>query len=1426
VKIQVLAHTSFLGHTGYNNHSRNFFTHLNKYIPTRVRNFSYCDDLSYLKPEEMALVIEQEWKDEPYKIGTKFVRDPNAVLVNLVLNESHHYFFYDEYDSPLIFYNVWEATKQIPQYFRRILECDQFWAPTEWQIKCTIDQGFPAEKTRVVPEGVNGQVFCPYTDIDFQDQKRALFEKYDIPLENFTFMIFGRWDYRKATTEILQAFTKEFENDDRVTLLLSADNPFSTDKLKTTENRLKHYKIQSEKIKVLHFPPREDYVKFLKFGDVFLSCSRSEGWNLPLMEAMACGTPSIASNWGGQLEFADGISHLVNVPKELPPKNVFMLGDGFDIGVWGEPDFDHLCHVMREVYNKYDEAKTKAVKRSKFIRELYTWDNAARKAEEYIIELAKPHVVVPETIENINFMTKHEFTETNCPKMTFSSTRKFDEILVQMKDLDGEILYENWFFDVNPALSYWMSLNIPQTQLSGVTFEIYDKDETLLHYEKKVYVSENPKISFVTSFYNAEEFIEELASSVFEQTMDDWEWVVTDDFSEDNTETKVRELVKRDRRVRYVEQKEKQEIYWNPHKYAKGEIICVIDADDTLVPKTAEVIAHFYDKFQDVNCIHVSGNFYLENFDDHFSFKNPSYCDMTKYNSILEKHSIFLENKSGYERLGYMFGVIRSYRNPGPDFNFNDGDYQLGKHEDLVKLLRLEEVGTPLYLNRTLYKVRMREKGSNSGTWRDLGGETEFEKIKSQAEARRSVSYKHFSRYDSVRERLYSFLYSDLNEEKTKKKISCLGFDCCVEEQMIVKEVYFDHDVKFEKVDPDTDYVFAIIKTLNDAKLYHDITKDLRKAQVVFFFINEDWEPSYYQLEDSSNYFKLFSECKEYLVSIQPHLWTTYLYKYCTIIYNLERPLVKLNLGCGNDIKAGYINIDKYNNTANVDMRCDIGDLSAFEDDSVDEIYTAHVFEHIGINDIYGVVEEWRRVLRMNGDLIIRIPNLEFEVRKWLDAPDEKKWIEVGGIFGSQSHEGNAHFCGFNPGSLKAFIERFSFEVVELREQNSGYGEEIYMHAKKREKQGGGKASYISHFVDGPFVEIRGEESKDFFLVDFLDPDNNSSVHQELMEINHWTRPHRKYYTNWLIKIRRNGILDYEHQFGLEGKRVLISFDTKSLGDTIAWFPAVEEFRKKHNCEVHVSTFWNNLFQRCDEYRNLKFVRPGKVVQNLYASYMVGCFDGDHHKNKTDWRLVPLQQVAFDFLGLEYKEVVPSIFAPPKYDRKITDKPYVAISEFSTFQCKFWNYPGGWQEIVDYLNSLGYDVVVVSKEETKLKNIIDQTDRVMKKTLNTIKNSEFFIGVSAGPSWLAWALKKPVILISGYSAKWGEFKTKIQRVINEDVCHGCFNDPTLPLERGNWNWCPRQSGTHKQFECSKTITPDMVKKAIDNIIQKKYTQIG
>ena len=131
----------------------------------------------------------------------------------------------------------------------------------------------------------------------------------------------------------------------------------------------------------------------------------------------------------------------------------------------------------------------------------------------------------------------------------------------------------------------------------------------------------------------------------------------------------------------------------------------------------------------------------------------------------------------------------------------------------------------------------------------------------------------------------------------------------------------------------------------------------------------------------------------------------------------------------------------------------------------------------------------------------------------------------------------------------------------------------------------------------------------------------------------------REYFTKWRTEIKENGDIVYSNILNLENKRVYISFGSKSLGDTLAWMPYCEEFRKKHNCELIVSTFLNSLF--VDQYPEIEFVEPGKTVYNIYAQYQLGWYyneneEFDQNRHPNDFKIQPLQKTATDILGLEY----------------------------------------------------------------------------------------------------------------------------------------------------------------------------------------------
>jgi autotransporter strand-loop-strand O-heptosyltransferase len=131
----------------------------------------------------------------------------------------------------------------------------------------------------------------------------------------------------------------------------------------------------------------------------------------------------------------------------------------------------------------------------------------------------------------------------------------------------------------------------------------------------------------------------------------------------------------------------------------------------------------------------------------------------------------------------------------------------------------------------------------------------------------------------------------------------------------------------------------------------------------------------------------------------------------------------------------------------------------------------------------------------------------------------------------------------------------------------------------------------------------------------------------------------------------------------------------------------------------------------------------------------------------------------------------------------------------------------------------GLKVIHISKEGTDLKNVTQLKDTSIENTLSVIHHSEFFIGLSSGLSWLAWAAGKHVVMISNFTEPDHEFTTNTTRIINQSVCNGCWNKDQFKFDKGDWYWCPLHKNTARHFECHRKITPEMVINQIKPLIK-------
>jgi autotransporter strand-loop-strand O-heptosyltransferase len=306
----------------------------------------------------------------------------------------------------------------------------------------------------------------------------------------------------------------------------------------------------------------------------------------------------------------------------------------------------------------------------------------------------------------------------------------------------------------------------------------------------------------------------------------------------------------------------------------------------------------------------------------------------------------------------------------------------------------------------------------------------------------------------------------------------------------------------------------------------------------------------------------------------------------------------------------------------------------------------------------------------------------------------------------------------------------------------------------------------------------------------------------------------------------------FSHDYDAANRDVLIQFPVGTLGDTLAWFPYAARFAEAHpGCRVTcaLSGLISPLLR--DAYPNLRLLTHEEVIDQrlpdtTYATYSLGLFfdDAECVHQPIDFRHVGLHRTAGYILGVDPAEAPPRLALPD--DRRPIAEPYVCIAVQSSTQCKYWNNPNGWREVVSFLKASGYRVICIDQRAVHGTGLVwnhiphgseDETgDRPLAERARWLRHAAFFVGLSSGLSWLAWAAGTPVVMISGFTHPTNEFATPY-RVINWHVCNGCWNDPAVRFDHKEFLWCPRHAGTARQFECTRLITAEQVIRIIRRI---------
>jgi glycosyltransferase involved in cell wall biosynthesis len=162
-----------------------------------------------------------------------------------------------------------------------------------------------------------------------------------------------------------------------------------------------------------------------------------------------------------------------------------------------------------------------------------------------------------------------------------------------------------------------------------------------------------PLLSIISPNYNYSQYIHYLIESVLSQSYDNFEYIIVDDGSTDNSVKVIQEYVlKYPDKIILVQQENKgQTAAINAGlRLAKGEIIGWINSDDTYCKDTFEKVVGKFEKypdadivFGDMNAMDLSGNFIFRRRHTNFSFLAGSYLSFTR---ILSSNAVFWKKEA------------------------------------------------------------------------------------------------------------------------------------------------------------------------------------------------------------------------------------------------------------------------------------------------------------------------------------------------------------------------------------------------------------------------------------------------------------------------------------------------------------------------------------------------------------------------------------------------------------------------------------------------------------------------------------------------------------------------------------------------------------------------------------------------------------
>lgn len=178
-----------------------------------------------------------------------------------------------------------------------------------------------------------------------------------------------------------------------------------------------------------------------------------------------------------------------------------------------------------------------------------------------------------------------------------------------------------------------------------------------------------PKVSIIVPCFNQAEFLSETLESVLAQTYSDWECIIMNDGSTDNTESIALSFVNKDNRFKYYKQENQglSATRNNAIKKSSGEYILPLDSDDKIGEEYIKIAVRMLDLNANIEVVYCraelfgnkTGEWVLDDFSPNIVYQNCVFCSALFRKKTFDLVGGYSTNlKYGYEDWDFWLKIL------------------------------------------------------------------------------------------------------------------------------------------------------------------------------------------------------------------------------------------------------------------------------------------------------------------------------------------------------------------------------------------------------------------------------------------------------------------------------------------------------------------------------------------------------------------------------------------------------------------------------------------------------------------------------------------------------------------------------------------------------------------------------------------------